>query len=99
MKDSMCVMVQLDYDKLELASEQQTSSLAVRATRITDQARHMARGALLFNVHRSFMIARSHYENIDQVTISQGFTPIYTDAELDNIEKEVAPWRMTFLPR
>ena len=24
-------------------------------------------------------------------TMSQGFTPIYTDAELDDIEKEVAP--------
>ena len=45
------------------------------------------------------MIARSHYENIDLATMSQGFAPIYIDAELDVIEEEVAPWRMTFLPR
>ena len=51
----------------------------------------MARGVLHFGVHRSFMIACSHYENIDRATMSQGFAPIYTDAELDNIEKEVAP--------
>jgi len=59
----------------------------------------MARGVLPFGVYWSFMTTRSHYENIDLAMMSQGFTPIYTDAELDNIEKEVAPWRMTFLPR
>ena len=37
------------------------------------------------------MIARSHYENIDLVTMSQGFTPGYFDTELEDIEKEVAP--------
>ena len=37
------------------------------------------------------MIARSHYENIDLATMSQGFAPIYIDAELDVIEEEVAP--------
>ena len=51
----------------------------------------MARGALHFGVHRSFVIARSHYENIDLATMSQGFVPIYTDAEQDVIEEEVAP--------
>ena len=38
------------------------------------------------------MIAHSQYENIDLATMSQGFMPVYTDAELDYIEKEVAPW-------
>ena len=51
----------------------------------------MARSALRFGVHRSFMIARSHYENINLATMSLGFAPVYTDAELDGIEKEVAP--------
>ena len=69
------------------------------ATRIMDRAPDMARGALRFGVHQSFVIAHSHYENIDLAMMSQGFTPIYTDAELDDIEKEVAPWRMTFQPR
>ena len=59
----------------------------------------MARGALRFGVHRLFVIVRSHYENIDLATMSQGFAPIYTDTKLDIIEEEVAPWRMTFLPR
>ena len=65
--------------------------LAVRSTRITDQARDMARGSLCFGIQRSFTITHSHYKNIDLVMMSQGFTPIYIDAELDNIEKEVSP--------
>ena len=51
----------------------------------------MARDALRFDVHWSFVIAHSHYENIDLETMSQGFTPGYFDAELEDIEKEVAP--------
>ena len=51
----------------------------------------MARSVLCFGIHRSFTIAHSHYENIDLATMSQGFAPIYTDAELDIIEEEVAP--------
>jgi len=51
----------------------------------------MVRGALRFSVHRSFTIAHCHYENIDLVKMSQGFTPIYTDNKLDVIEEEVAP--------
>jgi len=86
--DNLCVAVQLVHDELELAPEQETSSLVVRATRIMDQARDMARGVLRFGVHRSFAIAYSHYENIDLATMSQGFTPVYIDVELDNIEIE-----------
>ena len=36
------------------------------------------------------MIARSHYENIDLATMNQGFTPSYSNAELEDIEKEMA---------
>ena len=49
--NNLCVAVQLVYDELELAPELETSSLAVRATRITDQACDMARGALCFGIH------------------------------------------------
>ena len=51
----------------------------------------MVRDTLCFDVHRSFMIARSHYENIDLETMSQGFTPGCSDTELEDMEKEVAP--------
>ena len=89
--DNLCIAVQLVCDELEVVPEQETSSLVVHATQITDRAHDMARGALRFGIHRSFAIARSHYENIILATMSQGFTPIYTYAELDDIKKEVAP--------
>ena len=46
---------------------------------------------LHIGVHRSFAIAHSHYENIDLAMMSQGFMPGYSNAELEDIEKEVAP--------
>ena len=89
--DSLCIAVLLVFDDLELAPEQETSSYIVRTIRIIDRAREIARDAIRFGVHRSFAIARSHYENIDLATMSQGFAPGYSKAELEDIEKEVAP--------
>ena len=89
--NNLRVVVQLVCDELELAPEQETSSLTVLATWIMDRACDMAKGVLHFGIHRSFMIACSHYENIDLATMSQGFAPIYTNAELDDIKKVVAP--------
>ena len=65
--DALRVAIQLVCDDLEA---QEMSSLVVRAVRIMDRARKMARDALLFGVHWSFAIARSHYENIDLETMS-----------------------------
>ena len=56
-----------------------------------DRAHDIARVVLRFGVNRSFAITRSQYENIDLATMSQGFAPGYSDAELEDIEKEVAP--------
>ena len=89
--DSLRVAVQLIFDNLELAPEQEMSSYMVCAIQIMDRACEIARDALCFGIHRSFAIARSHYENIDLATMSQGFALVYTDTELDDIEKEVAP--------
>ena len=50
----------------------------------------MARSVLCFGIHRSFTIAHSHYKNINLATMSQGFTHVYSDTELNDIEKEVA---------
>jgi hypothetical protein len=55
-----------------------------------DQACETARLALGFGIHQSFAIARSHYANIDLVAMSQGYTPGYTEAQLDEIEKATA---------
>jgi hypothetical protein len=58
---------------------------------VADRARGMAKRALHLGVQRSFVIGRCHYENIELQAMSQGFAPGYDDAELDQIEEEVAP--------
>jgi len=63
----------------------------VCAIQIMDRAHEIVRDGLHFGVHRSFAIAHSHYKNIDLATMSQGFTPVYSNAKLEDIEKEVAP--------
>ena len=87
--DTLCVAVQLVYDDLKLAPEQETSSLVVRAIQIMGQACETMRNTFRFGVHRSFAIARSHYENINLATMSQGFVPGYSKAELEEIEETV----------
>ena len=67
------------------------SWLALWVTQIPDWARSLVREALYTGVHHTFAITRSHYINIDLPVISEGFAPSYTDAELDEIKKEVAP--------
>jgi hypothetical protein len=50
----------------------------------------MTRHVLRFGVQRSFVIAHSHYENINLEALGQGFVPGYADNELDEIEKTAA---------
>ena len=89
--DSLRVAVQLVFDDLELALEQEMSLYEFRAIQIMDQVHEIMRDVLCFGVHRSFVIARSHYENINLAMMSQGFVPIYSNTELEDIENEVAP--------
>ena len=43
-------------------------------------------------ITQAFVVARSHYDReINLEVMSQGFTPIYEDPELDEIEKAVTP--------
>ena len=80
------------YDDLEVVRSKGTSSLAAHAVEITVRVRQLERDALRTRVHQSFAIARSHYgDSIDLETMSHGFTPGYTDIELDEIEVVVAP--------
>ena len=51
----------------------------------------MAWDTLCFGVHQSFVIACSHYGNIDLQAMSQGYAPGYSDTELEAIEMDVAP--------
>ena len=87
----MRAAIGLVFGDLRVAPAMEMSLLAVRVIQILDRARALAREAVCTGVHRAFAIARSHYSNIDLPVISEGFAPGYTDAELDEIEKEAAP--------
>jgi hypothetical protein len=50
----------------------------------------MMRHALRFGVQQSFVVARSHYVNINLEAMGQCFAPGYADDELDEIEKTTA---------
>ena len=76
------------FDDLGVAPAVETSSLAVRVTQILDWACTLALEALHTGVHRAFVVARSHYIDIDLPVISEGLAPGYTDADLDEIEAE-----------
>ena len=89
--DALCVAVGLVFDDVGVAPVVETSSLTVWVTQIPDWVCALAREALHTGVHRTFAVAHSHYIDIDLPVISEGFTPGYTDAELDEIEKEAEP--------
>ena len=79
-------------DDLEVVRSEGTSSFVARAIEITARVCQLERDTLRTRVHQSFVIARSHYgDSIDLETMSLGFAPGYTDAELDEIETAVAP--------
>ena len=89
--DTLRAAVGLVFNNLEVTPAMEMSSLVVWVTQIPDRARALAREALHTIVHRAFAIACSYYIDIDLPVISEGFTPGYTDAELDEIEKEAEP--------
>ena len=63
---------------------------AKSARQEAESARQEARDALYMGVQCA--IARSHYLNIDLGELGQGYSADYTDAELDEILEEVAPF-------
>ena len=60
-----------------------------------ESARQAARDALFNGVHRAFAVTRSQYLNIDLAELSKGYPTDDTDAKLDAIEEEAAPFART----
>jgi len=79
------------YDNLQVAQEEGTSSLAVRAAS-TARVGQLEESAFHGGITQAFTVAHSHYEKeINLEVMSEGFPPTYEDDELDAIEKVVAP--------
>ena len=88
----MQVVVGVVIDALRVAQPAETSSLAVRAAGITASVGQLEEGTFHARITQAFVVAHSHYaQEINLEVMSQGFAPIYEDAELDEMEKAVAP--------
>ena len=79
-------------DALEVAQPEGSSSLVARAAGITAWVGQLEEDAFHAGITQAFTVARSHYDwEINLEVMSQGFTPVYEDAEQDEMEKAVTP--------
>ena len=62
-------------------------------------ARKEALDALFLGVQHAFAVTHRHYANIALHELSEGLPTDYTDADLDAIEEEVAPFARTLAER
>ena len=88
----MQAVVGVVIDALRVAQPVETSSLAARAAGFTARVGQLEEDAFRAGITQAFAVARSHYDwEINLEVTSQGFAPVYEDAELDEMEKAVAP--------
>ena len=70
------------------------------ATGITARVGQLEEDTFHTRITQAFAIARSHYDReINLEVMSQGFMPVYEDAELDEMEKAVAPLAQNLVNR
>ena len=87
-------------DALEVAQPEGSSSLAAHATGITVRVGQLEEDAFHAGITQAFVVARSHYDReINLEVMSQGFAPVYEDAELDEMEKAVTPLARNLMNR
>ena len=90
--DCMSSTILAVYDDLWVMQEEGDGSLAVRAAGITACVGQLEESAFCLGITQAFTVAHSHYaQEINLGVMSQGFAPVYEDAELDEMEKVVAP--------
>ena len=79
-------------DDLQVAQEEGANSLATRAAGIMARVAQLEESAFCLGITQAFAVAHSHYaQEINLAVMSEGFAPIYEDAELDEMEKAVTP--------
>ena len=77
---------------LQVVQEEGAGSLMTCAAGITVQVGQLEESAFCLGITQAFTVAHSHYaQEINLGVMSQGFVPVYEDAELDEMEKVVAP--------
>ena len=95
--DNLKIAARLVLDDLGMPPVDDTTLLGDQLIQAVDGAREGMQESLYLGVQRSFAIARSHYANIDLAELSQGFPMTYSEAKLDEIEADVAPFARTLV--
>ena len=79
-------------DDLQVAQEEETSSLTTRAASITARVGQLEEDSFHAGITQAFTVARSHYDQeINLEVMSLGFAPGYEDSKLDEIETAMTP--------
>ena len=90
--DLLQVAVGVVIDALRVTQPAETSSHAVHAAGITTRVGQLEEDAFHARITQAFAVAHSHYDReINLEVMSQGFVPVYEDAELYEMEKAVTP--------
>ena len=77
----------------------ETSSLMAHVVGITARVGQLEEDAFHAGITQAFIDAHSHYDReINLEVMSQGFAPVYEDAELDEMEKVANRLKETVLP-
>ena len=79
-------------DGLQVAQEEGAGSLTTRAAGIMAWVGQLEESPFRVEITQAFAVACSHYDQeINLKVMSQGFAPVYEDAELDEMEKATTP--------
>ena len=90
--DLLQAAVGVVLDALKVVEPVETSPLAARAAGITARVGQLEEDAFRAEITQAFVVAHSHYDReINLKVMSQGFTPVYEDPELDEMKKVVTP--------
>ena len=83
-----------------MAQEEGVGSLVTRAAGITARVGQIEESAFCLGITQAFAVAHSHYaQEINLAVMSEGFAPVYEDAELDEMEKAVTPFARNLADR
>lgn len=85
-------VVDLICDELQVMQPAGMNTLTARAGMITDRACEHERAVLHSSVNWVFVVAHSHYKNIDLEALSEGYPGGHEPHELTPLEDEAAPF-------
>ena len=72
------------YGDLQVAQEEGVGSFVTHAAGITVRVGQLEESAFCLGITQAFTVAHSHYaQEINLAVMSEGFAPVYEDAELD----------------